>query len=268
MTKRKLNMDSENFLHSNPALYIAFEPDANLGMAHFIHALLTEYNAGKRVLDIGCGVGREVSYLNGVGFTAIGLDNSPEMVSWAKTHYPDSDFVLGSQFDFSLGQIFDAITCVGSTFLYNFTNESAIASLNNFRKHLDVGGLLYLDMRNAAFFLTAEGQRWLAEELVDQTVFDGLPAVLKTRFRINLLAQILERDYNWSIGGNPPIVEHLHHRLFFPQELSALLSICGFRVLKIFDKPEPHLGGYDANTKLSFGNDLFGRRMQIIAQAT
>jgi SAM-dependent methyltransferase len=236
-------------------------------MAHFIHALLREHKSGERVLDVGCGVGREVGYLKSVGFDAIGLDSSTEMVAWAKSHYSDSPFVLGNQSDFSLDQTFDAITCVGSTFLYNFTTESAITSLQNFRKHLRSGGLLYLDMRNAAFFLTQEGQLWLTDELVDQTVFEGSPAVVKTRFRISLAEQILERDYNWSVDGQPPIVEHLRHRLFFPQELSGLLSICGFRVLRLFDKPEPHLGSYDADAQLVFGNDLHGRRMQIIAQA-
>ncbi|BBB89374.1 MAG TPA: class I SAM-dependent methyltransferase [Methylomusa anaerophila] len=263
----KLKTDTENFLHTNPALYLAFYRDPNLCTAHFIHALLAEYKAGKKVLDIGSGLGREVAYLNSMGYEATGLDNSQEMLSWAKEHYPASPFVYGDQADFSLNQQFDALFCVGSTFLYNFSNEAVLSSLQCFRKHLHNGGLLYLDMRNAAFFLTKEGQRWLTEDLAEQTIFEDTVVTLKTRFSIDLANQILQRDYSWTVTGWPPIIEHLRHRLFFPQELTNYLSSCSFRLLQIFDNPTPHAGKYDRQSPFVFSNEMLGTRMQVIAQA-
>lgn len=259
--------DTENFLHANPALYSAFNEDQDLCMAHFIHTLLTQYKVGKKVLDIGSGLGREVAYLNNSGYEATGLDNSREMLSWAKERHPGSTFVYGEQTDFSLEQQFDAVFCVGSTFLYNFSNEAALSSLKCFRKHLRSGGLLYLDMRNAAFFLTKEGQRWLTEELVEQIIFEDTAITLKTRFSMDLANQILERDYSWNVRDCKPIVEHLRHRLFFPQELACYLSCCGFCLLQLFDKPAPHVGGYDRQGPLVFSNEMLGTRMQAIAQA-
>jgi SAM-dependent methyltransferase len=263
----ELKLDTDNFLHTNPSLYVAFCGEHDMSMAHFIHKLLTEFKTGKKVLDIGSGPGREVAYLQGAGFEAFGLDNSKEMLSWAKEQYPGLPFVYGDQSDFSLGQQFDALYCVGSTFLYNFSNDSVVASLRCFRKHLHSGGLLYLDMRNAAFFLTKEGQRWLTEELVEQRTVKGTTVSLKTRFRIDLANQLLERDYCWTVDGMKPIVEHLRHRLLFPQELVHYLSSSGFRLVRIFDKPEPHINLFDSQGPLAFGSDMQGRRMQVIAQA-
>jgi len=262
-----LKTNTENFLHTNPAFYFAFYRDPDLNMARFIHQLLIKYSVEKKILDIGSGLGREVAYLNSVGYEAIGIDNSPEMIEWSNKHYPESTFLFGSQSDFSLNQQFDALYCVGSTFLYNFSNDSILASLRCFRKHLHDGGLLYLDMRNAAFFLTSEGQRWLKEELVEQTNINDSVVTLKTRFSIDLANQLLERDYCWHVAGQPSISEHLKHRLIFPQELISYLSSCGFRILEIFDQPAPHIYEYDSSNPLVFKNEMLGTRMQIIAQA-
>ncbi|MDF2649338.1 MAG: glycine/sarcosine N-methyltransferase [Paenibacillus sp.] len=263
----KVRTDTDNFLHTNPSLYLAFNGEHDNSMARFIHTLLTEFSRGKTVLDVGCGPGREVAYLNQAGYEAVGLDNSKEMLSWATEHYPGLSFVYGDQAKFSLQRQFEALYCVGSTFLYNFTNEAVLASLKCFRRHLHPGGLLYLDIRNAAFFLTPEGQRWLTEELTEHTEIDGKSVKLSTRFRIVPAKQLLQRDYCWTIPGHEPIIERLWHRLLFPQELVFYLESCGFRLLHLFDKPAPHIDSYEQERPLEFSQDLRGRRMQVIAQA-
>jgi SAM-dependent methyltransferase len=263
----KLKTDTDNFLHTNPSLYLAFNGEHDNSMARFIHTLLTEFQAGRTVLDVGCGPGREAAYLNQAGYDAVGLDKSQEMLSWAAEHYPGLPFVYGDQADFSLQRQFDALYCVGSTFLYNFTNEAVLASLQCFRRHLHSGGLLYLDMRNAAFFLTPEGQRWLTEELTDHTEVDGKTVKLSTRFSIDPANQLLQRDYCWTIADREPINERLRHRLLFPQELVFYLASSGFRLLQLFDKPAPHIASYEQGHPLEFSQELSGRRMQVIAQA-
>lgn len=261
--------DTDNFLHTNPSLYLAFNGDDDTSMGQFMYGLLERYAPGREVLDIGSGPGREVAYLNGNGYRAVGLDNSEAMLEWSRDRYPGSDFLYGNQTDFELGRQFDAVTCVGSTFLYNFTNVSIRASLSGFRRHLREGGLLYLDMRNAAFFLTPEGQRWLTEDLVEQQEAEGVRIQLRTRFRINPAEQLLEREYSWTIGDRPPLVEHLQHRLLFPQELAAYLEASGFAVLELFDQPAPHISSFEhaEDGSLLFGRELTGRRMQVIARA-
>jgi len=262
-----MNGDRDNFLHANPALYLTFNGEEDSGMAQFMHKLLKEFQAGSKVLDIGCGPGREVAWLHEAGYDVTGLDQSEEMLQWASARYPHLSFVQGDQESFELDQKFDALTCVGSTFLYNFTNEQVQSSLSSFRHHLNEGGLLYLDMRNAAFFLTREGQRWLQEELVDQRTYNGQAVTLRTRFSIDLPNQLLLRDYSWEFEGQKPIVEHLKHRLLFPQELVHYLYASGFRLLRLFDHPAPHIESFESDQPLAFGESLQGRRLQILAQA-
>ena len=67
-----------------------------------------------------------------------------------------------------------------------------------FRKNLRKGGLLYLDMRNAAIFLTDKGQQRLREEGVDETVYQGQKATVRIRLSIDLEKQLLNRDYYWN----------------------------------------------------------------------
>ena len=100
-----------------------------------------------------------------------------------------------------------------------------------------------------------------------RALFDGKPAIVKTRFYIDLAKQILKRDYNWKIGTREAIIEHLEHRLFFPQEIAGLLSANGFEVVELFDKPEPHISSFTDIRPFQFGYELSGRRLQVIAKA-
>lgn len=57
---------------------------------------LREYvKPGCRVLDLGCGTGRVLGYLEEVCQSYLGVDASGEMVAAARARYPGFDFVVG-----------------------------------------------------------------------------------------------------------------------------------------------------------------------------
>lgn len=256
---------TDNILHSNPELYDVFEDDKNLSMAKFIYSIFKEYNVTGAVLDIGSGLGREAGFLSSNGFEVCGIDNSSEMVKWAKEHYPTADFMLMNQSDFFLKKKFDGVYCVGSTFLYNYSNEDATCTVMQIRQHCKKGAILYMDMRNAAFFLTEEGQGWLKEPIIEDAKYKGDDVVLKTNFSLDLANQILLRKYEWEFKSGQTIVENLKHRLFFPMEMKMLLETNGFKVERMFDYPAPHIGQFSSDAKYS--TKMTGRRMQIVARA-
>lgn len=254
-----------NLLHDHPDLYGQVIPDPEQAMGRFLHALLERFAPGRRVLDVGCGLGREVAYLHAQGYDAVGIDSSAAMVAWAGARHPGLRFIQASQQDFALDRRFDAVVCVGSTLLYNLTNAELLGTLRRFRRHLADGGALVLDMRNAAFFLTEAGQRWLRQEHREETALGDGTLVGITRFDITPATQVLERFYTWIFPDQPPIHEHLQHRLLFPQELEMLLELAGFGLEVMFDDPAPHIGAFEGDYE--FGRTLLGRRLQVVARA-
>jgi 2-polyprenyl-3-methyl-5-hydroxy-6-metoxy-1,4-benzoquinol methylase len=49
-----------------------------------------------KTLDVGCGIGRDTQWLCQQGYHAIGIDASSSMLNYAKSLYPDVDFILDS----------------------------------------------------------------------------------------------------------------------------------------------------------------------------
>src|SRR5580658_5642242 len=54
---------------------------------------------GAHVLDLGCGPGHHVAYMNSLGFRAIGVDQSPEMINVARQLFPTMRFDVGNWLD-------------------------------------------------------------------------------------------------------------------------------------------------------------------------
>lgn len=54
---------------------------------------------GARVLDLGCGPGHHVAYMNTLGFRAVGVDQSPEMIRMARLLFPTMRFHVANWFD-------------------------------------------------------------------------------------------------------------------------------------------------------------------------
>ena len=59
-----------------------------------IPAILAEHVRGNRAIDFGCGTGRSTRYLRSLGFDAVGVDISPEMVAKARERDPAGDYRL------------------------------------------------------------------------------------------------------------------------------------------------------------------------------
>jgi SAM-dependent methyltransferase len=73
---------------------------------------------GKRAVDFGCGAGRSTRFLKRLGFDAIGVDISAEMVAKAKEFDPTGDYrLLGTEGLKGLGQ--DAYDVILSCFTFD-----------------------------------------------------------------------------------------------------------------------------------------------------
>jgi hypothetical protein len=178
---------------------------------------------------------------------------------------------------FDLGERFDVICSLDSAFLYNYTNADLLASLRTFARHLGLGGLLVLEMRNGAFFLGngagngagngEGGADWLAAEHRSALVLDDGTIRTTARYRIDHEQQLLRRTRAWQIPGrSEPLLQESAWRLLFPQQLPLLLDVAGFSVLAMFDRPGPHTEAHWDHADAPFSESVSGRRLHVVAR--
>ncbi|SDD10974.1 class I SAM-dependent DNA methyltransferase [Actinokineospora iranica] len=253
-----------NFLTDNPALYEQQFPDPEHKAARFVHDLITRFGGGRRVLDVGCGTGRDAGHLASLGYTVTGLDAAQSMLDYAAERHPTVEFVRADMRAFDLGRTVDVITCLDSALLYCHTDADLDAFLARCRLHLAPGGLLIAEMRNGAFFL---GNTELLDEVRTRTVtWDGVPYTSRTRLWIDHAAQLLRRSRVWEWPSCPaPLAQTSAWRLLFPLELRRVLDQAGFDVLALFDEPGPRTDRpWAPDAHLS--EALSGDRLHLVAR--
>ncbi|MBB5157994.1 class I SAM-dependent DNA methyltransferase [Saccharopolyspora phatthalungensis] len=245
------NIVSANFLTDNPAIYEQRFPDPEYRAARFVDDLVGRFGAGRDLLDVGCGTGRDARYWTACGYRVTGLDCSPQMVEHAQAHCPEATFVVADMRSFEALSLvgspgtptdsrpgFDVITCLDSALLYCHTNDDLDAFLQRCRDNLRPGGLLIAELRNGAFFL---GNTELLDEVREQAVvWDGVEYRSRTRLWIDHAEQLLRRERHWAWPGRTePLIQHSAWRLLFPQELRYFSARHGFEVVAMFDEPGP-----------------------------
>ncbi|HLC57594.1 MAG TPA: class I SAM-dependent methyltransferase [Candidatus Nanoarchaeia archaeon] len=118
---------------------------------------------GKKILDAGCGTGRDVDYFNEEGVEAVGIDISKGMLEEAKKRVPGGKFI---HMDFSKTKFpdnsFHGIWCMAS--LGDVTKDDISKVLKEFNRLLDKQGILYTAVKHG------KGQ-----EVVKKRKYNDLP---------------------------------------------------------------------------------------------
>ncbi|MEW2433103.1 class I SAM-dependent methyltransferase [Streptomyces caniferus] len=232
-------MSHENLLTDNPALYEARFPDADRLAGRWAEDCLRRHGAGNRVLDLGCGTGRDAAHLHAAGRTVVAADLSDAMLAHARTHHPGPDYLRADLRGFDLPhEPFDAVVCLDSALLYCHTNAELDGFLSSCRRSLVPGGLLVAEMRNGAYFL---GRTALLDTpAVNGFTWQGTAYTSTTTLSLDRTAQLLRRTRIWTADdGTAPHEQRSAWRLLFPQELRGFLAAHGFETLDLYDGPGP-----------------------------
>jgi SAM-dependent methyltransferase len=254
-----------NLLTDNPALYEARFPDPDRLAGRWAEDCLRRHGAGPRVLDMGCGTGRDAAHLHAAGRTVTGADLSEAMLAHARANHLGPEYVRADLHGFDLGRAaFDAVVCLDSSLLYCHTNAQLDGFLAACRRALAPGGLLVAEMRNGAYFL---GRSDLLDTPVVNTFrWQGVHYRSATNLFVDHTAQLLRRIRVWtSDDGSPPVEQHSAWRLLFPQELRHFLAAHGFEVLDLHDGPGPRTEPPWAEGELP-GSTADGDRLHVVAR--
>jgi SAM-dependent methyltransferase len=138
-----------------------------LDPSSFLSPLYERLTSGCRILDVGCGSGRDLLWFQRRGFHVIGFERSYPLARLARTHV-GCDVIVGDfqQFDFSRFCV-DALLLVGA--LVHTPHGLFQKSLTNVVKAVKPGGFVLLSVKEGQGFSTdAEGRTffyWTDERL-------------------------------------------------------------------------------------------------------
>jgi SAM-dependent methyltransferase len=120
------------------------------------------------VVDLGCGSGVTAEVLDAAGYSVVGIDASPDMISIARGRVPDGDFLTASIYEADIPDC-QAVLAIGEVFNYTSddrTEASLAALLRKIAVSLRTDGFLLCDVagpgRAAATpsIQDASGDRW------------------------------------------------------------------------------------------------------------
>jgi SAM-dependent methyltransferase len=247
-----MHENTSNFLYSRPEYLEIMYSEPGRAKAFMCRRMFERYlpEPPASLLDVGCGTGLHLEILSRWVPECWGLDCSPEMIDYARRARPQFTWRVADMRGMRLGRRFDAVLCLGSTLIHLLTDRDLERTLESMARHIRAGGLLVLDVLNAARLLGAPDGNGRTEFAVDHP---GVQARSDSRMAVDRRRQVLEVARTWSVPGRGPVHDRCRYRLLFPLELEGLLRRAGFTVLGMFD-----------NTDLD-ETDLWGHRLYVAA---
>lgn len=97
------------------------------------------------ILDMGCGSGRDVMAFSDMGFTAIGLDASEELVELARERL-GINALVGDMSSWISSKPFDGIWCCAS--LIHLGEQEKERFFNNLKYNLKKDGVIYISVKD------------------------------------------------------------------------------------------------------------------------
>lgn len=123
---------------------------------------LMEKNNLKSVLDVGCGTGLLVSYLDKKGYRSIGCDNSESAVRSARKINKKGTIISASATKLPFAKnSFDLVTAI--SLVEHLTKRETLLFIDEAKRILTTGGFIFIVTPNyASPFRIIQGKKWFA----------------------------------------------------------------------------------------------------------
>jgi SAM-dependent methyltransferase len=220
-------------LYDHPDLYDALLP-ASEGQLNF-YLTLAQRHAGP-VLALACGSGQVIVPIASRGWTATGLDQSPQMLLAASHRAVAAgtrvEFIQGDMRTFDLESKYSLIFVARNSLLHLSEQNEFAAFFASVRRHLEPDGVLAFDIFNPNLQLLSRPSGERFHVMRATSPLHGEVTVESTN-DYDRQSQINRATWFISTPANRDAwVVPLHLRSIFPQELLALVAGNGFRLMR------------------------------------
>jgi SAM-dependent methyltransferase len=199
---------------------------------------------GSPFLELGCGTGRVLLHLGRAGFSGIGVDSSPEMLSRARARLALNPNISSRlqmvQADFTQLQMASAFPLILAPFntLAHISDPSALRqTLDTVVRHLAPGGKFAFDLPNPSPLFASEQDGLVLE----RTFHDEERGTTIQQFSILQVERLAQRglvtwiyDETGADGVLRRTTVPLTMRYFFPAELELLMERAGLRLVHMW----------------------------------
>lgn len=129
----------------------------DLRLERALHAFVSRLLVPKRVLDLGCGPGRDIDYLAQLDCRAVGLDLSPAMLAEARRRLPSASLILADLriTPFAAGSFDGVWACASLLHLPRCQFPAGLAEIARLLQR--PGGLLFLALKRGC------GEHWAVD---------------------------------------------------------------------------------------------------------
>ncbi len=246
-----LEVDSATFYNDGERYDLITRALSGLEPVDFYRTQAMRY--GSPVLELACGTGRLSIPIAQDGLDVVGLDASAQMLSLAERRTAGSGlkiaWIRGDMRNFDLGRRFRLIFVASNSFSHLYSLPEIEACLGSVRRHLVASGRFVVDVFNPALgvFVRPPDYRSPVGEY-DDPRSGGRVAVSKA-VRYDSASQISHETWYFrhEVTGEEESVP-LNLRMFFPQEIDALLRYSGFRIERKYGDYE-HAAFSDSSRK-------------------
>ena len=190
---------------------------------------------GDPILELACGTGRVTLFLAKEGFKVAGIDVSNTMLAHAKKKDDKNlvKWIKGDIRDFDLGERYALIIFPFNTICHLYESEDLEGCLSCVKRHLKQGGRFVIDVFNPdlSFLIRDPEKRHPHAEYPDP---DGKGKIFVTESNVyDSAAQINRITLYYKLPGQAEeVTDTLNMRIYFPQEIDALLRCNGFVIEK------------------------------------
>ena len=218
------------------------------------------------IIDNGCGTGYYLKEFAKLGIEVCGYDLSPQMVKYSGARLAQitarSHIFRADLRDFTTRRKYDMAICMNGSFQYLMTVKDVVHHLKCVANALEDGGLYLISLPAPEyFFLEPPGSKkseWSETQ-------DAITVAVNFTYRqcpfewstqtFSGLAKMKVNDRGNELSLEMPY----QYRIFFPQEISALVHLSGcFEIIHIYG--DFHLSRtYGKTQQSSFMNVLLGK---------